>query len=129
MVESVIFILILSTLFILTASAPVIIIFLPRSNIFNTSEDSGATIEDSLGNLNVSCSRAIFGMFLTSSASNGLHSLFRLDISWELLGFVLPKLCLAPSGMIPDPPFSINQGSMPGGQGYSSSEYFVTIRS
>lgn len=43
------------------------------------------------------------------------------------VGLVFPKFVLAPSGIIPDPPFSISQGSVPEGQGYSSSERFVTI--
>ena len=37
------------------------------------------------------------------------------------VGLVFPKFVLAPSGIIPDPPFSISQGSVPEGQGYSYS--------
>ena len=37
----------------------------------------------------------------------------------EGVGLVFPKFFLAPSGIIPDPPFSISQGSVPAGHGYS----------
>ena len=40
----------------------------------------------------------------------------------EGFGMFFPPLHLAPSGMMPLPPLSMSQGSIPAGQGYSSSE-------